>query len=232
MIRNHLTAFVTVSMLFLLVCSANQSEASMIFVTDLIDGSNNLPIPGNQAWEGQLGDDFTTTGITITSVGAFDDDGDGTVGSLTWRLYNVTSGALVHEEMIAATAQSAPVTPTIRDNYVWKTLASPLTLTPGTYSVVAYGFNGTDKNFNTNMSLSTLDVVFNTVYVTAAGGRYSGGTAQVLPNLGAGNTASTAPYNFGAGTFEYGAAIPEPTTFIIWSLLGGLGICVTSWRRR
>ena len=27
-------------------------------------------------------------------------------------------------------------------------------------------------------------------------------------------------------------AIPEPATFIVWSLLGGLGIFVTSWRRR
>ena len=27
-------------------------------------------------------------------------------------------------------------------------------------------------------------------------------------------------------------AIPEPSTFIIWSLLGGLGITIGSWRRR
>ena len=223
-----LTAFSTLALLVSLV---NQSAAS-IFVTDLIDGINSLPIPGNQAWAGQLGDDFTTgtNGITITAVGGFDDDGDGTAGSLVWQLFNVTTGALVHSETIAASGARTPGS-TINDNYVWKSLGAPLYLAPSTtYSAVAYGFDSVDKNFNTNLNPTTLDVVFNTLDLTAAGGRYSSGTGSTLPTTGAGNTASTQAYNFGAATFDYQGGVPEPTTFVVWSLLGLAGTYL--WRRK
>lgn len=213
----------------LVVTTAPDASAS-IFVTNLVDGVNPLPIPGNQDWPGQLGDDFTATeSISISSIGVFDSDGDGTFGELIWRLYEVATGNLVHEEKVAATGLRAKGT-TIEDNYIFKSLATSINLVAGTtYSAVAVGFDGIDKNFNTNFNLANFDVEFNSAGLTAAGGRYSDTDALGLPTNGAGNTASGTAYNFGAATFEY-AAVPEATSVLVWSLITGLGMIVV--RRR
>ena len=186
------------------VCAGSPAIASL-FVTDLVDGANPLPIDGNQAWPGQLGDDFTVNAsfISITSIGVFDDDGDGTFSDLVWQLFNVQTGVLIHQEVVAASGARLPGS-AIEDNYIWETLAVPLLLPGGaTYSAVAYGFNSTDENFNTNFDLANLDVVFNTAGLTGAGGRYSSPVFNplVLPQNGAGNSASVQPYNFGAASF-------------------------------
>ncbi|MCO6045718.1 hypothetical protein NG895_17610 [Aeoliella sp. ICT_H6.2] len=215
-----------------LLCSLvlSSSVSASLFVADLVDGSGSLPIPGNQAWTGQLGDDFNTTStIKITSIGVFDDDGDGTSGDLVWQLFNVETGALVHQETVAATGSRTPGS-TIEDNYIFQTLATPLVLAAGqTYSAVAYGFDSIDKNFNTNFDLAGLDVVFSTEGLVAAGGRYSASPSASLPTIGAGNSASTQDYNFGAATFEY-AVVPEASSLIVWSciLLTGVGL---AWYR-
>jgi hypothetical protein len=39
-------------------------------------------------------------------------------------------------------------------------------------------------------------------------------------------------YFFSVGNISYDAAIPEPATIIVWSLLVGLGIGLTWWRKR
>lgn len=214
---------------FLVVATAPDALAS-IFVTDLVDGVNPLPIPGNQDWPGQLGDDFTPTeSLSISSIGVFDSDGNGTTGDLIWRLYEVATGALVHEEIVTASGVR-PVGTTIEDNYIFKTLATNINLVAGTtYSAVAVGFDAIDKNFNTNFNLSDFDVVFSSTGLTSAGGRYSMTAAQGLPSVDAGNTASGNPYNFGAATFVY-AAVPEATSVLVWSLITGLGMIVV--RRR
>src|SRR6478752_1178865 len=83
-------AALVVGALLLLTNSANAS----IFVTGLSNGVNPLPIPGNQAWEGQLGDDFTVTStIRITDIGVFDSNGDGTSSLIHWQMYDVTNPA-------------------------------------------------------------------------------------------------------------------------------------------
>ena len=188
------------------------SHASMLFVTDLVNGpSTALPIPGNQDFSGQLGDDFTVSepaGIAISRVGVFDSNGDGTTVALIWRLFDVTSGALVQEETVAPTGVRLPGASTITSNYVFESV-TPFTIGPGSYSAVAYGFNGSNLNFNTNFDLANLDVVFSSIGIIGAGGRYSSGTSATLPTDVVGNVLSVNPYNFGAATFEFN--IPGPT---------------------
>lgn len=206
------------------------------FVQDLVNGSGNLPIPGNQAWTGQLGDDFVTGAnpLAISRIGVFDSNGNGTTSVLTWNLYTVSDGALVTSidvPVSAATGGSG-----IESNYIW--LPANIILSANTaYSVVAVGFNGdvnnpfSDLNFNTNMNLSTLDVDFTALGLTAAGGRYSAsGVTTGLPTVDVGNTVSTQLYNFGAATFDF-TATPEPTTLVVWSGLAAIGGFV-AYRRR
>ena len=194
--------------------SFSAAASANLFVIDLIDGVNPLPIPGNQAYTGQLGDDFTVlSAIDITSVGLFDSLGNGTVNRLTWQLFNVATGNLVHEQTIAGTGPRAPGAG-IAANYAWAAPTVSLSLAPGVYSVVGVGFSNSDPNFNTNFDLINLDVVHNNIALTAAGGRYSNeGVTAGLPTNGAGNTASNQAYNFGAASFQYRVQqVPSPGT--------------------
>lgn len=218
----------------LLFTSLNASAS--IFVNNLVSPGDALPISGNQAWGGQLGDDFTTTAeITISQIGVFDSDGNGTTVDLIWRLYNVTTGALLFQDTISASGPRTAGGPVIESNYVFKDLVVDLVLPAGgVYSAVAVGFNSANPNFNTNFSLGTLDVEFSNVDLTAAGGRFSGSAGVGLPTAdGAGNSASTAPYNFGAATFVYGSvdAIPEPTSVVVWSFIALLGLTTCNARK-
>jgi len=217
------------------VFSLGNLATASIFVTDLVDGANPLPIDGNQAWPGQLGDDFSLqSNISITSIGVFDDDGDGTIGDLVWQLFNVNTGALVHSQVVLATGLRPVGGTDIEDNYVWADLVMPLLLTGSTtYSAVAYGFDDVDKNFNTNLDEPNLDVVFSSDGIVSAGGRYSNGPSATLPGIGPSNinAASDTPYNFGAATFEY-AAVPEAASVAIWSLLAAIGALVGKARTR
>ena len=58
---------------------------------------------------------------------------------------------------------------------------------------------------------------------TAVGGSISGITFQI-----AGSTVE----GFGLDNISSASVIPEPSTFIIWSLLGALGLTFGSWRRK
>lgn len=214
----------------LVIGHSNTVSAGSMLVTDLVNGSGLLPVAGVQSWGGQLGDDFTVNSdISISSIGAFDSNGDGTAGSLFWQLFNVRTGALIHSQEIVSTGRKVTGT-SIFDNYVWAEPSSAINLLAGeTYSAVAYGFDNIDRNFNTNFNLRTLDVVFDSAYLTGHGGRYSGSGADTLPTAGAGYTASDRPYNFGAATFQYEANVPEPSTLLLMAL-GLMGLALQKKR--
>jgi hypothetical protein len=204
----------TILVLFLLLGQSSLTFAGQIFITDLEDGSGALPISGNQSYTGQLGDDFTVNNdISITSIGVFDDDGDGTIGALIWELFNVGSGASMGSQTISATGSRTPGS-TIESNYIWADLVSSIMLSAGeTYSAVAYGFDSLDKNFNTN--IGTGSISFNTADITGGGGRY-GGAIGTLPG-------ASGSFNFGAANFKY-SAVPEPSILALFGAgLLGLG---------
>jgi hypothetical protein len=208
--------------------SASESQGS-IFVTNLVNGSNPLPIPGSQAWGGQLGDDFVTgaSALAINRVGVFDSNGNGTTVDILWRLFEVVTGNVVFETTVPASGARTPGPAVVESNYVFLDLLSDLILQPNTaYSAVAVGFGTGNENFNTNISPTTTDVVFSSDGLTAAGGRFSNPGDNTLPtsNGATDNTVSTQPYNFGAATFVYGtAAVPEPASALVWSLIMAIG---------
>lgn len=213
------------------IVTFNTAAASAaILVTGLVNGSNPVPIPGNQAWPGQLGDDFVTTApLAINSIAVFDDNGDGTSVPLTWQLFEVSTGLLVSQFVVPPSGPRVPGS-TVVSNYIFQPIL-PLLLAANTaYSAVAYGFDNANKNFNTNLGPSNADVLFSNLGLNGAGGRYSAGPSVLLPSVDAGNSVSGNPYNFGAASFEY-SVVPEPTGMIIWSLLG-LTISGAGWWRR
>jgi hypothetical protein len=199
--------------------AANASAAFSI--DNLISGTNPLPIPGNQSWPGQLGDDFLVgpSNLAITSIAVFDDNGNGTTKPLIWQLFEVTTGTLLHTQVVPPTPNTPG--PTILDNYVFAPTAPIILLAGGQYSVVATGFDDANPNFNTNIpSPPPRDVDFNETDFKAFGGRYSNGPSPFLPNVDAGNFLSGNPYNFGAAAFVY-AAVPEASSFLVMGF-GGL----------
>jgi hypothetical protein len=215
----------TALMGIVIATSANYSIAAF-FVSGLDNDSGVYPIVGNQAWGGQLGDDFLTGSnpLKITEVAIFDDDGDGTTKPLVWQLFNVTSGLLVHQETIGISGATGGTT--VESNYVFKTIA-PLILAPNTlYSAVAYGFDNANKNFNTNFNLADFGVSFSNAGLTGGNGRWSDPddpfyNPSTLPNIVSPTGSSNPPqdYNFGAASFVY-AAVPEASSFLVVGLGG------------
>ena len=113
----------------------------------------NLPTGtmGNQVWTGSLGMDFTTTqSIIITSIGSFDNDGVGTFtgGSITAAIY-YASGPLAGTQVAGSqVAFNTGTTYTLVGASVFQAI-TPITLSAGaTYSIVAWGYNGTDEDWN------------------------------------------------------------------------------------
>ena len=56
--------------------------------------------------------------------------------------------------------------------------------------------------------------------------------ASVLPGIHWGDISSNAEGTSDWKSFSHNAGVPEPSTLIIWSLLGGLAFTVGWWRRR
>lgn len=212
------STFAAVAMIALL--AANASAAFSI--DSLSNVGDPPPVGGTQAWPGQMGDDFLVgpKDLFITSIAVFDDDGDGTSTPLTWQLFEVTTGTLIHSQIVLPTANTPGAT--VEDNYVFAVPTAPITLLAGgQYSVVASGFNSIDTNFNTNTVNPpniAADVDFNETDLKAFGGRYSNAPSLLLPTVDVGNSLSGKPYSFGDAAFVY--AVPEASSLLVVGLGG------------
>ncbi|HWB06918.1 MAG TPA: lamin tail domain-containing protein [Verrucomicrobiales bacterium] len=164
--------------------------------------------PGIQNYNGALGLDFNVVRqIEVMQIGCFDHNSDGIAAGVTitaqiWRrnaapdlvdLDSVTAGV---QSSITFTAASGG---TLVGGQRFKTLAAPITLPPGSYTVVAYGYGATELNGNTNGTVQ-FPVTTNGASGAVAfvgGGRY--GTAGSFPAT----TDAGPPARYGAGTFIF-----------------------------
>ncbi len=112
---------------------------------------------GTQDYGGSLGMDFVVLQpVLVTQLGVFDDGGDGLRATLTAQLWRRddrgTPGAFADDRGAASLARLTftPTAPGVRvGGSRFKMLDPPLVLSPGSYTIVAYGYNSAERNGNT-----------------------------------------------------------------------------------
>ncbi len=218
-----------------------------VFATGLITGSvvmlaapasassiYSLPVgtPADQNWAGSLGLDFTVnSNIVVYGLGAWADGGT----PIDVVIYNATTGSPV-------SGLSTTITSALSGVYVFNAV-TPVTLTPGSYQVAAWGYGSGTGNYNTGTAgcaggssgSSCPALGFNTL-----GGELTFGSPYYNTNATGFATTlddiwnDSGPYGidhyYGAGNFE-AFATPLPST---WTMLiaGFLGLGFLAYRGR
>jgi len=188
--------------------------------------SNTTTESGIQAWNGNLGLDFTVNAaVDVTAIGVFDDGSlsnlAGTQGNgVEVAIYNLATSQIVAGTEFLFTTQTQ-VNQVLGDAFV---SISPVLLAAGNYTVVTLD----DVNYNTNGGSNPTSTTNNGggLLTFTGGGRFDANGSFDLPTIIDGG-----PVNrYDAGTFQY-SAVPEPASAAV--LIGGLaGMIVTRRRRR
>ncbi len=188
-------------------------------VPDAAGPANALQAPdgtvGTQTYGGSLGITFIVTqSVTVDALAAFDSGGDGFSGSVTTELWTRSGGngdAILGSQTFTAGSPGA-----LADGHRYQPLASPLTLAPGEYAIVAYGFSADDPNGNigTGNDFSLWDTQNGALEFV--GSAY--GAAGAYPA-----NADARPAQYLAGSFSY-TVVPEPAAggLLATALLLGL----------
>ena len=151
---------------------------------------------GNQAWGGTLGLDFTVnSSVQVNSLGAFNSTKTGITTNINVAIFNRIG------TIVSPTVNFSGTTGT--DSYLYKTV-SPFILTPGSYQIGAWGYNGADMNYNSQGGASSISFDSFGGKLSATGTRYAfaaGGIGDLMD----------------AGATRYGAASmivsnPAPNT--------------------
>ena len=187
---------------------------------------NQANVSGLQDYGGALGLDFQVSATTtVSALGVYDDgiaadlNGQDGVSGVTVGIFNVNTGMLVGSTVTFTAGGIGSYT--VLNGDAFQTLATAITLAPGTYSIVAFN----DDNYNSQGGTNTTTTANSEGPVTITGGwRYDSSTALALP----GGTGSNTTPRFDAGTFQY--EVPEPASLAM--LAGALGALATMRRRR
>jgi len=171
---------------------------------------------GNEAWTGNLGEDFTVNSpITITALGVYD-SGQGPInGDLEVAIFSSSGTQETPAEIF-----TGPITSyTLIGGDVFQTLTAPITLGPGNYSLTTTGWSSTVLNGNANAPGYTPPTL------------NTGGGAITFSGIGYSTTpglvylAPVSPYpanQFNAGSFQFTTS-PEPAT-LVGVALGLIGL--------
>jgi hypothetical protein len=162
---------------------------------------------GNQAFTGALGMDFVVARpITITSLGAFDDGSNGMSRTITVQLWSRDDRGTPNQfaddrggTNLAALTFTTASPGTLVGGSRFKALASPLTLQPGSYSIVAFGYGSAERNGNSGDAAAFGTLASTDALSFVGSSRFSPGGSTAFPtsiDLGPAN-------RYGAGTFAF-----------------------------
>jgi uncharacterized repeat protein (TIGR01451 family) len=164
--------------------------------------------PGNQGYTFNLGLDFNVTAghsIVVSKLGAFDNNGDGFTGTVSVAIFNRSTTA-----QVGPTATFTGTTGTLvnGDRFI---AVTPFVLPPGSYSVVAVGFNSTDLNGNSTIQgfIASTENTGGGLISFVGTGRFDANPTLDFPTT----VVAGLPSNvFLAGTFQFVAAVPPVLT--------------------
>lgn len=162
---------------------------------------------GNQIYDGNLGMDFDLLApVEVTALGAFDDGGDGFAPGTTitveiWQRNNLqTPEEPVDDrgEGLAATVQfTAEMPGELKGGSRFLPLKTPLRLIPGSFTIVARGFNAKDRLANAQHAKPTWSTNNGAGCLQFVGrSRYGYGPFPLTVDARSSN-------HYAAGTFEY-----------------------------
>ncbi len=185
---------------------------------------------GNQTYS-SVGLEFVVnpvTGIRVLDLGIYDSGQDGIQGSVTLStvIFDATQTSLVQMDFTAASPG------TLTGAYLFKPLPNPLHLAPGTYTIVAYGFDASNPEHNSYIVGSgpgpTFDggTVIGGDLISFVKSVYGGGSDApgVFP------TSPGVPAGFTGDYFDGPNMIFIPAPGAI--LLGSIGVGLVGWLRR
>ena len=167
---------------------------------------------GNQDFEGPLGMDFIVNStITVDSLGAFDSESDGFNLPITVELWSRddldTPDDLVDDdglEILASAEFEEGETGTAIGGSRFLTLAEPVVLEPGPYTIVGVGYGAGESNYNVGGRDAELEglTVFDTELITFVGGSRFG-DAGIGPEAFPLSVDGGPVNRYGAGTFTF-----------------------------
>ena len=210
-------------------------------------GGATVPIgAGNQNWPGMLGLNFSIVGgvFQLTHLGVFDDRMNGLTSNLTVSLYEVVGAS---RNLVASTVFNSGTANPGGEQFIYKALTgTPIFLDAGKYTIRAIGFNGNDRNFNTNEvggannfgnannDNTTTPITFNTFGGFLQNGssvfEHFSSTASLSSQLAASGREFLRSSTFGAGTLQLTQVVPEPASMALG--LMAMGALVAARRRR
>lgn len=146
-----------------------------------------------------IGHTFSVTGtnVQINQLGVYDYAGDGLASSHTVRLFVNVSGT--YQPITGGSVVVPAGTNTLLlSGHRFQPLASPVTLPPGNYGIIAYQMNGGSNSDAYSDAVGGNNTVNGGFYVSDTGGIY-----DFTSNTGAVFPGTTSSENFGCASFIY-----------------------------
>lgn len=169
------------------------------------------------------GYDFTmgSSDALLTRLGAYDRGGDGIAGSLNLGVWDRST-----ENLVASTTISGSSNP-LESSWRWANVG-PVTLQAG----IVYSFGITASITGDSLDLfNPLDISsFGTVGDTVRFASTTSGALVFPTNLG--NDSGDRGFRPGINADLSGAAVPEPASLAMWSMMGGIGFVVRRKRKK